>query len=200
MPRKEPEAPDYATVSPVEGRRERMPKVTMTGCGVTIQGEVAGVTVAFERMIDATSSAEDFDDDLDFLFARIHRQKAITQVRLLRAKLVELRQGIDLQPEKQKKYLRERAEQRAQQVAAMHAAWQVSGKRGEFQINASQRANMENFDAATATKVQEFASAVVEAETLIPEYEKQIAQFMREIASHSLFVEDEEEPLREAAE
>jgi hypothetical protein len=201
MARKEPDAPDYSLVSPVVGKREKMPQVTMTGCGVTVQGEVAGVMVSFERLIDVTAAPEDFDADLDFIFARVHRQRAIAQVRLLRGKLVELRQGIALQPEKRKTYLVARAADRARQVASQYTGWQVSGKRGDFQMSASERANLENHDAETAREVQKFDSAIVEAETLIPDYEKQIAVFMREITSHSLLLEEAEEaPLAEAAE
>ena len=68
-------------------------------------------------------------------------------------------------------------------------------------MSASERANLENHDAETKRKGQEFDSAIVEAETLIPDYEKQIAVFMREITSHSLLLEEAEEaPLALAAE
>lgn len=167
-----------------EGERQKFPRFTMTGIGLTIQADVGGANIAFERLVDATCDKAEVDEQLDMLMSCIHRQKARTTVRKLLLDLSEAQLSIDALPEKKRQYQLERGADRARLVASLQAAHEVSNKRGDFRMSTAQRAGLDAHDAETKIKEAEFDRKAKEADLVIPFLRGEIAKLRHQISGY----------------
>lgn len=181
--------------------RQPMPKVTIGAVGVTMQADIGGATVAFEQLIDATVDREDFDSQLDFLAARLGRQRARSQLaeKLLAREIAQ--DMLDNWENDRDTALKAKATERAQTISSWQATHAAFNKRGEFRMNAQQQQAIANLDQNIETTRTQYDERKQKLQQDVRLVDKQIARLRALIAGHDPVDEDiEEEPLREAAE
>ncbi len=182
--------------------RQPLPKVTIGAVGVTIQSDIGGATMAFEQLFDATIDAGDFDQQLDFLTARIGRARARVQLgeKLLAREIAQ--DMLDNWQRDRETALKAKGDERVRLLASFRATHEAFNKRGEFKPNANQTQAIQNLDQNIETTKTQFDERKQKLEQDVRLVDKQIARLRALIAGRDPVDEPEAEvvPLAEAAE
>jgi len=184
---------------PLPRQPDAQPRITMSGMGICVQGDIGGVQVALERHIDATADTDALNDALDTMTSAFWRQQA--KIRLVEA-LVDVQSRRDTLaqlPGRIETYRKQRTAERERLEAKFRIAWNVAGKRTAYNPSRSDEQNLTAFDEETRNKLEEFNRLKGQTEFELPLYEKQILR-QRAIIAGADRSEVIEEPLPLAAE
>jgi hypothetical protein len=175
--------------------------IVQKGMGLTLQGEIGGVSLALEQFIDASSDEATVNDTLDLMTRAWHRQRAKSSLRALLTDVRRQKIVLDSLPAEKTQLAKDRAADKARLIASWGAAHQISGKRGDFRPSQSQRQNLETHDLETVAKLAEIDKKIADNERMIPVLEEEMGRLRRQIAGEDPIDETEaEEPLPLAAE
>jgi hypothetical protein len=165
-----PEQPDAI------GVRERMPRVTISAIGLTMQADIGGVTLAFERQVDAAIDAPDLDQEIKFVLDRIGVARARGQ---LAEKLLAREIATDMLAswaDDRERSLKAQADEHIRLRASFQAAHDGSGKRGAWFPNRSEQEALSNAFANIETRRNQFDENKRKLEQDVRLVDKQIAR------------------------
>lgn len=148
---------------------------------IVIQADLGGLSIAFTDPAKGTDEAS-LNERLDLYTKVIGRQRAKFTLSEKLVDLLAARKALAALPEQEREVLKSRAEERARQHAAMAAAHDVAGKRGEFMPNLAQRNQLSAFDAETAAEREKLQKQRQTLERDIPIIEAQISRLRAVIA------------------
>lgn len=184
---------------PLPRQPDAEPRFTMSGMGVTIQGDLGGIMLAMEQHLDATADDEFINDTLDKLTRAWHRQRARASLRTLLLDVERQEFALTRYPVEAEQLKRDRAADRARLIASFHAKWDTARKRGDYQRSTSEQATLDSHDRETEAKIGDLEKKRDELKAMIPVTLAQVEKLRRQIAGHDP-VDQTEEPLRAAAE
>ena len=181
---------------PMPKQPDAEPRFTMSGMGISMRGVVGGVEIAFEEHVDATADADFVNERVDFLSTAIGRFKAKTD---LVEKLIALQANAEMLaqiPQEQEAALKKLERDKAAHLLGLQAAFQARGKRGDFQLSATEETNLQKYDAQREPIIRGFADRKADLDRDRPVIEQQIRR-LRAIIDGA---DPTEEPLSQAAE
>lgn len=175
-----------------------MPRVTIGALTITIQQDIGGATVAFERMVDATIDRDDLNEVLDFEMAAINRQRArVTLSEKLLAREIAM-DMLESWEDDRDRALKAKATEHAQLQASFQAANAVSTRRAGG-ITDQQRQRLADSQANIETTRTQFDDRKAKLEQDVRLVDKQIRR-LRDLIAGRDPVDETEEPLPLAAE
>lgn len=157
---------------------------------VTAQAQLGGHTIALVATVPC--DPKDIDDALDMMGKRFDRQRAIEQLPEAMIDLVSAQKALDTLPEREREMVASRAEERIRMREKWEAEFRANGRSGPFNLKGAHRSALEQFDAATTQKREDFANEKTKHEAAIPAMKERIARLEARIAG-----EDKTEPLRQ---
>jgi hypothetical protein len=161
---------------PMPAQRDAEPRVTMSGMGLTLQGDAGGFQVAIDQHLDASADEAWINETLDRMRRVYQRQRACVEIIGCRVDLMSAEKTLEVLPQTIIEYKIKRATEKAAMIAGWQHDWEAGTRRGEFSLTVSQRSNRNAFDEETARKVAEFEAMPAHLEQQISVYKKQVAR------------------------
>lgn len=160
-----------------------------------VQADIGGMSIAFTGVV----VDGELDAWLDKRRRAINRQGAQHELVEALVDIAARREALRTSPQRERDMVKARTDERIRVVASIEAAHQSAARVPSIRLTAAQKKGIDDFDAETQRKREEFAADRAKVEAEIPHYEARAERARAIIAGKERWEVIEAEPLPAAA-
>lgn len=185
---------------PLPPQPDAQHRVTMSGMGLTIQGDIGGLQLGMERHVDATVDEEALNEILDGMTKAFWRQQAHVNLATALVEVTVRRNRLRELPQAERDYRQRRTQERERLEARFMIEHNASARRTAYTPGKAEHSRLVAFDEETRAELEKLKAEVAQKEYELPLYEKQVLRQRAILAGANKTDVIEGEPLAEAAE